>query len=317
MKKQTLLSLSGIAAAIAIVVVLLLPWNGAPTVQAAMIIQKLSQQIEQSPRFEVTLESLQIDKVAINGSLQASRHAVAGDLAVVVQEGDPDQLIEVDLSLGLSTDGGWVLIRKLTVPDPAAQAILAMVLPAGTEMLILLPEDMADFDDLMDIDMELGDARAELKQAFDQLLASHEEVGATIEHQEDGTVLLKLPIKDAETLAALGRLTEASLDAERPRQTSEAAESGAEVHEEKVEVQIDAEEELIGTTIEILYDPAAEQVRSFSILDLGSPGSRITVAIGEGEIDPALLDSSRVTTPATRTFDIGALKPLLEGRDSD
>jgi len=317
MKKQTLLSITGIAAAIVVAVVFLFPGNGAPTVQAATIIQKLSEQIQQSPLFEVTLDSLDIEEVSINGRLQASQHAVAGHIHVRVQEGDADELVEVDLSLALSNDGGWVLIRKLTVPDPAAQAIVAVLFPPETETLILLPEDATEFDDVLDINVELGDARSELKQVLDELLASHEEYGATIEHQEDGTVLLTLPIKNAETLAALGRLTQASADAQQTQKVITVTESGEQVQREhiEVEVEIDDDDELIGTTITMLYDPAAEQVRSFSILDLGSPGSRITVTIGEGEVDPALLDSSRVTTPDTRTFDLGALESLLEHVD--
>ena len=317
MKKQTLLSITGIAAAIVVAVVFLFPGNGAPTVQAATIIQKLSEQIEQSPLFEVALESLDIEEVSVNGRLQVSQHAAAGHIHVKVHEGHAEEFVEVDLSLALSNDGGWVLIRKLTVPDPAVQAIVAVLFPPETETLILLPEDATDFDDVLDINVELGDARSALKQVLDELLASHEEYGATTEHQEDGTVLLTLPIKDAETLAALGRLTQASVDAEQTQKVIIATESGAETQEEKVEVEveIDDDDELIGTTITMLYDPVAEQVRSFSILDLGSPGSRIAVTIGEGEVDPALLDSSRVTTPDTRTFDLGALESLLEGLD--
>jgi hypothetical protein len=317
MKKQTLLSITGIAAAIAVAAEFFFPGNGAPTVQAATIIQKLSEQIEQSPLFEVTLDSLEIEQVSINGRLQASQHAAAGHIHVKVQEGQADEFVEVDLSLALSNDGGWVLIRKLIVSDPAAQAIVALVFPPETETLILLPEDASEFDDVLDIDVEMGDARSELKHVLDELLASHEDYGVTLERQEDGMLLLTLPINDAETLAALGRLAQASPDAKQTQGVVTVTESGVETEEKKagLEVEIDDGGKLIGTTITMLYDPVAEQVRSFSILDLGSPGSRITVTIGEGEVDPALLDSSRLTTPATRTFDLGALKSLLEDLD--
>ena len=47
----------------------------------------------------------------------------------------------------------------------------------------------------------------------------------------------------------------------------------------------------------------------------------MTIAVRDGGIDPDLLDSSRVTTPSTRTLDLAALGSMfgldLEGREID
>ena len=39
------------------------------------------------------------------------------------------------------------------------------------------------------------------------------------------------------------------------------------------------------------------------------------MTIKEGTIDPALLDSARVTTPDTRVLDLGALESVLKNLD--
>ena len=62
MRKPSVLSAFGVAAMIAITFGLLFPAPTGPTVQAATIIKKLNEQIEESPLIEVTLDSLAIDE---------------------------------------------------------------------------------------------------------------------------------------------------------------------------------------------------------------------------------------------------------------
>ena len=344
-KKPSVLSTVGIAASIVVVFTLLVPWNGEPAVQAATIIKKLDEQIARSPLFEITLDSLTIDEVYVNGSLQMSRDAIAGDLEVRIQEGCVQEAVEVDLSLGLSGEKGWILLRSLTVPDPQAQAILDVILGPAGETLLLLPESELASELGAEIEGGLAEFRSgELAGVLQALIDSHEDYGATLEEQPDGSILLTLPIKDAEVLASLARLADSAQDKTRtvtritvtddeghPRAYSaddlqrleeEAQESGRaevsfegsriEVVTKEEEPDIDSDLELIGSTLSVVYDPDTQLVRSFGLHDLGSSGGSISVGIGQGEVDPALLDSTRVTTPNTKTLDLGALEALFD-----
>jgi hypothetical protein len=309
MKKPSVLSAFGMAAAIAIAFSLLFPAASGPQVQAATIIKKLNEQIEQSQLIEVTLDSLGVDNVFVNGQLQVSDQGVAGEIEAIVYDRSRKPEVEVDLNIGISSHGGWILIRKLTVPDPQAQAILGVLFPSGAETLLLLPEDAVKSGFGADIKGGLSELHSgELVVALKKMIESHDELGATVENQPDGTVLLTLPIHDAEALAALEQWA------------NKVESSGGETREVEVEdkpVGVDEDDELIGSTLRVVYDPVAEIVRSFHIDDLGTPGSNISVTIGEGEIDPALLDHSNFTTPKTRTLDLGSLESMFEQFDVD
>ena len=316
MRKPSVLSAFGVAAVIAITFGLLFPANHGPTVQAATIIKKLNEQIEESPLIEVTLNSLAIDELFVDGRLQVSEQAVAGELELVVQEGPTDGTVEVDLALALSEQGGWVLIRKLVVPDPQAQAVLGLIFPSGTETLLLLPEEELAGELGLDLDDGLRELRSgEVVNVLKAMIESHDELGATIQYQSDGTILLTLPIEDAEALAALEQWVEKAESATEKRTAVVIGKGDVEV--QAAQIDVDADNELIGSTLRVVYDPEAEAVRSFSIDDLGSPGSSISVSIGEGEIDPASLDHNNYTTPNTRTLDLGALQSIFKQFDVD
>jgi hypothetical protein len=313
MRKPAILSVTGLAAAIAAAIVLLFPWNGTPPVQAAMIMQKLNEQIEQDPLIEITLVSLHIDEVFVEGQLSLSNHAVAGSIKAEIQERPADETInvdvDIDMSFALSETGGWVLIRELSLPDPEIQPLVNLIFPPGGETLLLLPDAESKMDLGLDLGEELSELHSdELMRVIKGLIDSHAEFGATIEHQDDGTILLTLPIKDAEALAALGRLADPS-----PGRTT-VEEDTVVVHEVTVtqHAQVDEDDELIGATLTVVYDPATEVVRSFGVHDFGSPGSKIMINIGQGQIDPALFDPESVTTPNTRVLDLRALEAMFE-----
>ena len=69
----------------------------------------------------------------------------------------------------------------------------------------------------------------------------------------------------------------------------------------------------VGATISVIYDPGNKQVRSLAIENVGGLAGRIELSFGEGDIDPQLLDSSRVTNENTRVFDLDALQNMMEG----
>jgi hypothetical protein len=354
-RKPTVLSGMGLAAAIAIAFIMMFPSNGGPKVEAAVIMQKLNEQIEESTVLEITLDAVKIDEVFANGHLLMSEKAVVADLDVHIQESD--EQVEIDLSLALSDEGSWLLIHSLTVSDPDAQAVLNFLVPAGTETLVLLPTD-ADKEEIdIDLDEFYEGLRSEkMAEVLKKMFDSHEEIGATLEEQPDGTVRLTLPIKDGEALEELANIfaaleepgtqttiimlrDESGVRIEMDKGTLEASkvqvhldtksvedpevlakleESGLTVTTRESKPEIDLDEgdlQLIGSTLTIVYDPATEMVREFSIVDFGAPGSNITITMRQGEIDPALLDVERVKKPTTRVLDLGALKAMFEASE--
>ncbi len=305
----------GLAAAVTIVA---LPFfgNHMPQVKAAVVLNKLTEQIEGSDLFEVTIDQITVEnKVWVNGILQLSDRAIAGDISAKVQDAIDGKPIEVDISLGISSEGGWILIRSLKIPDPDVQPFVDLLFPPGTETLILLPDKIIPkvmasngqtaiglgFED--GLGSELASGLSEVREAasgqvvdfIKQVIETEEDLGVTVEKQYDGTLLMTLPIKDA--------------DAFRDLVTFVATTMG----EDPSEIDIDDSdiEELLGATFSVVYDPNAELVRSFSVTNVAEMQGTVTVALSSGEIDPDLLDQSRVTGPNTRVLDVSALPWLI------
>jgi hypothetical protein len=117
---------------------------------------------------------------------------------------------------------------------------------------------------------------------------------------------MTLPIRDTAALEALELLIEGDEDVVE-------GDEGAEAAEVDIDLDVgDEDNELIGSTLNIVYDPDTELVRSFAITDFGETQGTISVAIRDGEIDPELLDSARVTTPSTRTLDLDGLQSFVK-----
>jgi hypothetical protein len=322
--RPAFLSTVGVAAALALVFGFLYQPAGVPTVNAATVLTKLSEQIQESPLIEVEIESIVLEGASVDGNLQVSEVGIAGDIRVEVTEQPGTQPVEVDLSLGLSEEDCWVLIRKLKVPDPEAAAVLAFLMPEGTETLVKLPASEVDFDP----DFGVADLKDEgISQIVQELIDSASELGATVTNQPDGTVLLTLTIEDASTIESLARLKSLS--------GADSIELGGSLHsednDESVEpmkpedsgfnIVLDAEDGeaadsdlrgLYGITLQIVYDPQEELIRSFVVENVGEAGGRVSIHIGEGEFDPALLDANRVTSENTRVLDLGAMQKMFQ-----
>ena len=374
-KKPSVLSGLGVAAAIALVVTLLVPSNGGPAVQAATIVQKLDAQMSQDPLFEVTLDALTAGNAVINGWLQISQQEVAGDIALTAAGG-----VEADFAMALSDSGMWILVRRLKAFDPHAQEVLDTFFPVGGETLLLLPDDMVLQSHVgLDINAELSELRSgKVIHMLSELIDSPADFGATVEGQEDGTVVLTLAIENAEVVAALEGLvrslrpsarqtsynritiTDSTMEVVREGQEGVTVErvdltdvlamqqlaeklQGAggnwnititsspqdipgqfELRADSMHVQmingdegpVGDDDESIGSTLTILYDPSADIVRSFKITDLGPIKGTMSVTVKAGQLDPNLLDPSRLTTPQTRTLDLGGVQSLLEEIES-
>jgi hypothetical protein len=299
LRKPALLSTLGLAACLAIAFGLLFPTNGGPTVQAATILEKFDKQLAEPKLLEVTLDSIVIDEISVDGQLQVANEGVAGDLHVVVSESADKPPIDIDLALAVGGDESWVLIRSLQLPDDDAQALVQWLFPPGVETLIVLPAETAeDLNvDLADELRELGSG--ELAQAFKKLVDAQSETGATITKRRNGTIVMTLPIDDTQALVDLIRVAAGE-------------EKNLDELTEEVEAEFDEDElGLIGSTIEFVYDPETEVIRSFSVIGFGDADGTLSVVISGNDLDPAWLDPERVTSPTTRTLDLATLKSMF------
>jgi hypothetical protein len=291
----------GLAAALAIAVGLLFPGSGAPPVEAAVVLTKLTEQVQGDTLIDVTLDSVVADEASVDARIQVAPRAIAGDVHVRVIDED-DGPIEIDASLAISDDGGWVLIRKLVVPLPdEAKPILDMLMPEGSELMLKLPASVvaeileeklhAEFDEVH------GLASGQIVAVVKGILESKADVGAIVENLGDGTVRLTIPVGDAEAFQNLIRL---------------AARAVGSAHADKIEIDVEDLDEHAGATFAVVYDPRAEAVRSFSVSNLAGIKGSVSVSLSTGSIDAPMLDPQRVTTSKTRTFDVGALKSMVE-----
>ncbi len=299
LRRPALLSTVGMVVIVAAVAGLIFPTNGGPAVQAAVVLEKLSNQVADPNLLEVQLDQVQIEEVSVHGIIYLGADGIAGDLQATINEGEGP--IEVDVSLGISEQSGWILVRNLRIPDKQAQMIIDLFLPRGSETLVMLPSDLlgkdlalglGNLDDLRQL------ATGQVAEIVKVIVESKSTAGATTTKLADGTILLNLEIRDAQTVRSpMGTLAKAM--GEDPGD------------------QIDIDEgdiaDLLGAKVAIVYDPASESVRSFSVSGIGGIKGAITVSLLTGPIDPALLDSARVAKPGTRLLDVGSLMQSFEG----
>jgi hypothetical protein len=210
MRKPSVLSASGLAASIAVIAILSFAGNGTPEVQAAVILERLNDQLGQDPRFEVTLESVSVEPVVVNGTLQVWHEKVAGNFKLGVQiPGAPDgATAEAEGLLALTGKDGWMLLRKLSMSSPEGQVMLDGFLGPGKEVLVRLPDDPARSNqsaNVFTVVLELL-RRGMFTQVTQELIASHGDNGMTLEKQPDGTLLLSLPIENAKAVTAVEAL---------------------------------------------------------------------------------------------------------------
>jgi len=309
------------AAVLALAVSVFFPPSGTKPVDAAMVLAKLDQQITQGNLLEIKFSRLEVkDEASIDGWLTLSESAVAGDLQVSAKDGDSGESVELDFALGFSDSAQWLLLRRLSIPDSDAQAVINFFLPAGVETLITLPIDdkgggkLAEhyrgsgISDLAKLNMR------SVVEAIQTLVRNRPELGATSAERSDGTIEIRVPLGNAEVMQGL-------LEAVKPA-LKEAA--GA-LH---ATIELDADDEaevedglsnaaddagLSGSTLVLVYDPVSQRVQSLSLVDLGPAKGAFSLSLRDGQIDPALLDAQRVSKATTRKLDLQALKSVFEG----
>lgn len=302
-----LLSAMSLAASIALAFGLFFPWNESSSIQAATILEKLSEQISTPNMIELTIDSIKIEDASVSGHIQLGRGGIAGDIQVSIDQGRGD-IIEVDAAFAVSEDGGWVLLRKISVPDPDVQPILNILLPPGTETLLLLPDKV----DLPGFDIDLADALKQLSSAqmmietFTEVILNQEDTDAVVKRLHNGDVLLTVPIKDARAIEELIRA--AAMAAQQKM-----GDAGDVADFDPEEIDFDPEIEMFfGSTLEVLYNPKEKIVRRFSIKDFGESKGSLSVELSDRELDKDLLDPDLVSGPNTRKIDLSVLKRLVE-----
>jgi hypothetical protein len=311
-KRPAFISSLGVAASLALIVGFLYLPRGDARVKAAVILERLQTQIQESPVLDIKIEALNVENASVAGRLQVSPHGVGGDIQARVTE--DGETTEADLSLGIGPDDSWILIRKLVVPDPKATALLRLFITPGRATLIKLPAE--------ELGLDLGDLGngfqgingiQELGEFVRHLIDAQGDVKATVVDQPDDTVLLTLPLDDVETirmLAEVGAVSKDLSDEERQKLADVTA---------QIELSEEDMAKLQGMTLSVVYDPSAELVRSIVVDGIGETNGRVSISLRQGDIDPGLLDSSRVTDENTRILDLAALAKAFEsfGADSE
>lgn len=335
-RKPLAWSACGLAAAIVLAVTIWMPASPGSKAQAAMILSRLNAQIAAQPLLEITIDAMRTEEATVSGHLLIAGDAVAGDVNVSVRDGA--DAVDVDISLAVSPDNAWVLVRKLDVADARARALLSLFLPPGQETLVLLPSDMAGEGFDADFAEAIEEFRSgQVVQILQHLIATAEESGMNVSGQPDGKLLLTLPLDDEQAIQSLVNALEmfdhlevgaqvGTSDGDEQQTPADdknaisariAGTQAKVVKRKNFKYSVKAGEDpdkatdaelLAGAIIHIVYDPNMEQVESLAIIGMGGSA---TLKLREGTIDPAWLDAARVTTPQTRTLDLATLAELF------
>ncbi len=350
-RHRAVLSLCGMAASIAVVVSLIVPWGGVATVRAADVLARLNEKMAGSSMIELVFDNIVRGKNVMDGHMFIAGDIVAGDLYIHSQwddEGDRDAFT-LDMSLAFQPDGGWALIRKLAIPDPQTAAIASMFVSPGIETLLLLPAPDGDAGVVIS---SLDVSGPDIISVIQTFITDQSEAGATTQVQEDGSILVTVPITSGHVLDSLAAATKGALvgnpagrDATNDTgqftfaigvgASAEMRELANELDDEADRVIAPAEKNfvqdervatsdgpfggddfLVGSTLHILYDSEAEEILALEMVDVGDAKGFMTIDFRDGGVDPAKLDVENMKGPNTRVIDIGAFAKMFKSNAS-
>lgn len=323
--------------------------DGSPA-NAAMILARFEKQIQSGSVIDLTINSVHLDDASLDGHLTIGEDTVAGDLRLSVKD-EPDQdPIEADFAMGLAPNEKWILLRKLHIPDAESIPMISALFPQGSETLITLPNDeKSGISTGLSSTREAFNSE-KLIAVLEQVVHDNANQGTTIVQQPDGTVILTLPLGNDSVLASLrnslGKSTNQlnigvgapvpseehpkksglSLNFSFGQSNSNSASDPATVDEndDQDDDAADADDsddagadddslhEFANSTLAIQYDPTADSIHSITITNIGPTNGSMNITIRDGEVDPTLLDASRLVTPATRKLDLGAIASVLK-----
>jgi hypothetical protein len=353
LRKPTVASAVGLAACVVVAFTVLFPTNGNPSVEAAVIMQRLNEQIDETTLFEMRVERIRVGETTLAGTLAVSANEYVADVELGFREDEPYAAAHAKVKLAIDGDSGWLLIERIGMDNPLGQQIVEAYFPAGAPTLVTL-----DGEGLTEVESELaGEPVALLRsgrlaEGLSRLVYASPDLGGTVEELDDGNVVLTLPMEDAEALEAIEdaladilppqsrrivvlesegcviqmdagtlvvngeqlEIDENTLLDPEALKVLQASGFVARAGEQQVN-RVEENPELIGSTLKVVYDPATEQVRSFAVDNYGPGQAGIAVNICQGQIAPWRLDASRVTTPETRTMTWAELEAIFESME--
>ncbi len=335
-RRPTILSFCGIAASIAVVVGLIVPWGGVSSVSAADILAQFDAKVAGARVVELVFDNIVWGGNAVEGSIYLSEDVVAGDFHVHAPGGGDDGVFTIDASVAFQPSGGWVLVRELSIADPQMALMASMFVASKGKTLLMFPNTGADngrFISTIDV------GGPEIIETIRQFVREQSDTGVTIEPQEDGTVLMTLAIESNDAVRSLGKAvngalgggvappmgvnveTRTTLTIGFSGGTDEEAtlitgiEPGEYVVEESRLVSDEdsrgGDDFLVGSTLHILYDPDGSEVLLMELVDLGDEKGVLAMDFRDGEIDPDMLDVEKVKGPNTRVLDMSQFSSMF------
>lgn len=330
-KHPAVLSLCGMAASIAVVVSLIVPWGSVSTVQAADVLARLNEKVACSSVIELVFDNIVRGQNVMDGHLFVSDDVVAGDLYIHAEDDEKAGAFTLDMSLAFQPDGGWALIRQLVVPDPQVAALARMFITPGSETLLLLPAPDGDAGVVVS-SMDLSGH--EVINAIKGFISEQAGSGAAVEQQDDGNVLVTVPITSSETLGSLTAAAGSMCGSKSSHGPSAQGDGGmsfaigigasGEVAELAKEIDTEADKAvvsedpfggddfLVGSTLHVLYEPNAGDILAIELVDVGDAKGFMTIDFRDGDVDQKILDVEKVKKPGTRVVDLNQLSGMFK-----
>ena len=317
LRRHALMPSLAVAASVALIVGIFFSPGGSKSVDAAVVLSRLDRQISDDATLELKIANLGADDSAtVDASILISD---AGLLCDFKTTGRGQEQFDVEFQLAIPDADPWVLVHKLEVADEKAQAMIDAFIPHGTDTLLLLPKELLEVSEL-----ELPGANAVTKlaranmrtviEAIQEIVRARPDIGGAIANRADGSMELRLPLKDGDVLKRLVKAVEPALEQAITSLKIEVDESDVSEFESWLDGDDNAasedqpDKDLAGSTLVLVYEPASEHVRSLSLVDLGETGGSLSLIIHDGPIDPSRFDAASVTTPQTHRIDT---KPFI------
>jgi len=161
----------------------------------------------------------------------------------------------------------------------------------------------------------------ELIAVLQVLVENQKAQGGKVKTRSDGLVELSMSLSDEAALEALADAFDKDSDDEEEEKADAAqvelkgfmkgVKTERSVKVAKTTRESTHEAEWADAMLHVVYDPAAGQVQSLRVSDIGTAKGSVSVALRDG-MDPSLLDMNRVTTPATRRIDFATIANMFE-----
>ena len=316
-RRHALMPGLAIAASLALIVGIFFSPGGSKSVDAAVVLSRLDRQISDDATLELKISNLGADDSAtVDASILISDAGLLGEFKTIGHGQEP---FDVEFQLAISDADFWVLVHKLEVADEKAQTMINAFIPQNAETLLLLPKELLEVGDheLPDASAVTNLARANMRtvvEAIQEIVRSRPDIGGVVANRSDGSMELRLPLKDGDVLKRLVRALEPALEQAITSLKIEVDDGDVSEFENWLDGKDNAasddqpDKDLAASTLVLVYEPTSEHVRSLSLVDLGETNGSLSLIIHDGPIDPSRFDAASVTTPQTHRIDT---KPFI------